>query len=420
MIENFDIDNRLIKLADIVQQQCDAQFKRLEDTAETNQVKVTAAFQRNRVSDAYFAETTGYGYSDRGRELLDEVFADIFRTEDALVRESIASGTAAISLAMASNVRPGDEIIFANGLPYDTLRSTVGITEARGSLAEYGVTHKIIDTKDNKIDYSAVAASLSKKTKMVFVQRSRGYSIKPPVDKEQFETLSTVVKGYNKNIIMFVDNCYGEFVKEQEPTQWGMDMAAGSLIKNPGGGLCKSGGYIVGTKECIDNASARLYAPGLLKEVGATSNKRLMFQGLYMAPYTVKESLKGAVFTALLFEKLGFKSYPKYDELREDIIQLVLFDKSEQLLQFCRGVQAGSPIDSHVTPCPWEMPGYDDKVVMAAGTFVQGASIEFSADAPMRDPYVAYMQGGLTYTQVKLGVLKACDIMIKKGMVDIR
>ncbi|MBP7344678.1 MAG: methionine gamma-lyase family protein, partial [Clostridia bacterium] len=335
------------------------------------------------------------------------------------VRESIASGTAAISLAMAANVRPGDEIIFANGMPYDTLRSTVGITKARGSLAEYGITHKIIETKDGIIDNAAVKSSLSKRTKMVFVQRSRGYSIKPPVSKEQFKTLSETVKGYDKNIILFVDNCYGEFVQEEEPTQWGMDMAAGSLIKNPGGGLCRSGGYIVGTKECIENASSRLYAPGLLKEVGATNNKRLMFQGLYMAPYTVKESLKGAVFTALLFEKLGFKSYPRYDEERKDIIQLVMFDKSEQLLQFCQGVQAGSPIDSHVIPYPWDMPGYDDKVVMAAGTFVQGASIEFSADAPLRKPYVAYMQGGLTYTQVKLGVLKACDIMIKKDMIHI-
>ena len=419
MIKGFDIDNRLITLADSVQKECGIQFEKLENNAESNQVKITAAFQKKRVSDAYFAETTGYGYSDRGRELLDEVYADIFSSEDAIVRESIASGTAAISLAMAANVRPGDEIIFANGMPYDTLRSTVGITKARGSLAEYGITHKIIETKDGIIDNAAVKSSLSKRTKMVFVQRSRGYSIKPPVSKEQFKTLSETVKGYDKNIILFVDNCYGEFVQEEEPTQWGMDMAAGSLIKNPGGGLCRSGGYIVGTKECIENASSRLYAPGLLKEVGATNNKRLMFQGLYMAPYTVKESLKGAVFTALLFEKLGFKSYPRYDEERKDIIQLVMFDKSEQLLQFCQGVQAGSPIDSHVIPYPWDMPGYDDKVVMAAGTFVQGASIEFSADAPLRKPYVAYMQGGLTYTQVKLGVLKACDIMIKKDMIHI-
>ncbi|HOD92374.1 MAG TPA: methionine gamma-lyase family protein [Clostridia bacterium] len=419
MIKEFDIDKRLIQLADSVQKECDTQFEKLYDVSETNQVRITKSFQEKRVSDAYFAETTGYGYSDRGRELLDEVYADIFCTEDALVRESIASGTAAISLAMAANLRPGDEIIFANGMPYDTLRSTVGITKAKGSLAEYNITHKIIDTKDGKIDEDTVEASLSCKTKMVFVQRSRGYSLKPPVSKEQFISLSKKVKAYNKDIILFADNCYGEFVQDEEPTQWGMDMAAGSLIKNPGGGLCRSGGYIVGTKECIDNASARLYAPGLLKEVGATNNKRLMFQGLYMAPHTVMESLKGAVFTALLFEKLGFKSYPKYNEERKDIIQLVMFDKSEQLLQFCRGVQAGSPIDSHVTPYPWDMPGYDDKVVMAAGTFVQGASIEFSADAPLREPYIAYMQGGLTYTQVKLGVLKACDMMIKKGMLHI-
>ncbi len=419
MIKGFDIDKSLIKLSDLVQHECSNQFAKLEDTAETNQIKITRSFQEKRVSDAYFAETTGYGYSDRGRELLDEVYADIFCTEDALVRENIASGTAAISLAMSANVRPGDEIIFANGMPYDTLKSTVGITKARGSLSEYGITHRIIETKDNKIDLDAVIASLSGRTKMVFVQRSRGYSIKPPVSKEQYMSLSAKVKAFNSNIILFTDNCYGEFVQGEEPTQWGMDMAAGSLIKNPGGGLCRSGGYIVGTKECIENASARLYAPGLLKEVGATNNKRLMFQGLYMAPYTVKESLKGAVFTALLFEKLGFKSYPKFNEDRQDIIQLVMFDEREQLLQFCRGVQAGSPIDSHVTPYPWDMPGYDDQVVMAAGTFIQGASIEFSADAPLREPYIAYMQGGLTYTQVKLGVLKACDMMIKKGMLHI-
>ena len=419
MIKGFDIDKKLISLADDVQQLCDNQFKELSDTAETNQVRITKVFQDRRVSDAYFAETTGYGYSDRGRDLLDEVYADIFNTEDALVRESIASGTSAISLAMSSNVRPGDEIIFANGMPYDTLRSTVGITKATGSLVEYGITYRIIEHIDDKIDETAVMNAISDKTKMIFIQRSRGYSLRSPVSKEQFISISKKVKAVRKDIILFVDNCYGEFVCDEEPTHWGMDMAAGSLIKNPGGGLCRSGGYIVGTKECILNASARLYAPGLLKEVGATNNKRLMFQGLYMAPYTVMESLKGAVFTSLLFEKLGFKSYPEYKEDRQDIIQLVIFKNKEQLLEFCKGVQAGSPIDSHVTPYPWDMPGYDDQVVMAAGTFIQGASIEFSADAPLREPYIAYMQGGLTYTQVKLGVLKACDMMLKKGILNI-
>ena len=269
------------------------------------------------------------------------------------------------------------------------------------------------------MDEQAVVKALSDKTKMVFIQRSRGYSLNPPVTKEQFISISKHVKAFNKDIIMFVDNCYGEFVCDEEPTQWGMDMAAGSLIKNPGGGLCKSGGYVVGTKQCIENAAARMYAPGLLKEVGATGNKRLMFQGLYMAPYTVMESLKGAVFSALLFEKMGYLTYPKFDAFRQDIIQLITFNEEEQLLQFCRGVQAGSPIDSNVTPYPWDMPGYADKIVMAAGTFVQGASIEFSADAPLKKPYIAYMQGGLTYTQVKLGVLKACDMMLKEGMLKV-
>lgn len=420
MIEKyFDLDRRLLDLAQKVQKSCQDVFQKLEDTAELNQVKITKTFQNKRISDIHFIETSGYGYSDRGRDTLDEVYAEIFGTEDALVRESIASGTTAITLAISSNLRPNDEIVFANGLPYDTLRSTVGITDAPGSLKEYNVTYKVVEQKNGKMDIDSAVSALSERTKMVFVQRSRGYSIQPPVSKAEFMELSSRVKTYRKNILLFVDNCYGEFVCPEEPTHWGMDMAAGSLIKNPGGGLCKSGGYIVGTKECITNAASRLYSPGLIKEVGSTSNKRLMYQGLYMAPYTVKESLKGAVFTAALLKTLGFETYPAYNDLRDDIIQLVIFNTRDQLLQFLRGVQAGSPIDSYVTPYPWDMPGYEDQVIMAAGTFIQGASIEFSADAPLKEPYIAYMQGGLTYTQVKLGVLVAVDSMIRKGMLTV-
>lgn len=415
----MNFHKRLSDLAKSVEDECKKMFEKAEEISELNQIRITKIFQDKRVSDSHFVETSGYGYADRGREVLDEVYADIFSTEDALVRDSIASGTVAISLAISSNLRPGDELIFANGMPYDTLRSTVGITKAKGSLEEFGISHKIIDLKDGLIDFKALENSLSEKTKMVFVQRSRGYSLSPPVTKQDFLSISKLAKGFNKDIILFADNCYGEFVDKEEPTHWGMDMVAGSLIKNPGGGLSSSGGYIAGSKECIENAAARFYAPGLQKEVGSSGNKRLMFQGLYMAPHTVCQSIKGAIFTARLFERLGFETYPLFNEKREDIIQLIIFSDEEQLLEFCRGVQAGSPIDSHVTPFPWEMPGYDDKVVMAAGTFVQGASIEFSADAPLREPFVAYMQGGLTYTQVKYGILSATNVLIEKGLLKI-
>ncbi len=409
MAEYFNIDSELIEMAEKAEAQCCDVFKAIEKTAEYNQCKVISAFQNNRVSETHFIPTTGYGYGDRGRDALDSVYAEIFGAEDAIVRQSIASGTVAIVTMMFANLRPGEEIIFATGKPYDTLRDAVGIRSgASGSMSDYGITHKIMPLNKGAIDIEGVVNSITEKTRMVFLQRSRGYDWRPSVMIDDADEVFKAVKAVDGNIITAVDNCYGEFVETLEPGAVGADLVAGSLIKNPGGGLCPSGGYICGRRDLIENCASRIYSPGLSKEVGSSpSGHRLMFQGLFMAPHIVGESLKGAAFASALMQKAGYGVSPLYDEKRGDIIQLIKFKTEAELIAFCEGVQKASPVDSNVKPVPWDMPGYSDKVIMAAGTFVQGASIEFSADAPVTAPYTAYMQGGLVYSQVKLGIMLA-------------
>lgn len=420
ILDYYEVDENLLKASSLAESTCVPVFKEIEEISEYNQYKVISAFQKNNISETHFIPSSGYGYGDRGRDALDRVFSDVFGTEDAIVRQSIASGTVANTVMMFANLRPGDEIIFAAGKPYDTLLDSVGIREgAPGSMKEYGITHKIIELNDDgTIDETEIIKSLNLKTKMVFIQRSRGYAWRKPVMIEDMKNLVGKIKEIRQDIIVAVDNCYGEFVEKLEPGDVGVDIMAGSLIKNPGGGLCSSGGYICGRKDLIENCASRIYSPGLSKEVGSSSSdKRLLFQGLFMAPHTVEQSLKGAVFTSALLNSLGFLTSPRFDEKRGDIIQLVKFDTKDQLTAFCEGVQKGSPVDSNVKPVPWDMPGYDDQVIMAAGTFVQGASIEFSADAPVKEPYIAYMQGGLVYTQVKLGVLLALQTIKNREII---
>lgn len=408
--EHFNIDSELLSLADEAEKMIAGQITKTEEISRYNQYKIIKAFHENRVSDTHFMSSTGYGYGDIGREKLDDVYKTVFKGEDALVRQSIASGTVAIYNAIAANLFPGDEILFITGLPYDTLIEAIGISgNQKGSLRDYGITSKVIDMMaDGSIDYEKVEKSITDKTKMVFLQRSRGYHWRNPVMGSEIRKVSDLIKSINSELILFVDNCYSEFVETVEPLECGADLIAGSLIKNPGGGLAPSGGYIVGNKELIENCASRIYSPGLHKEVGSSiTDKRLLFQGLYMAPKIVAEAVKGAVFTAGILELSGYETSPSYDEVRGDIVQLVKFLKKEQLISFCQSIQKSSPIDAHVIPYPWDMPGYQDKVIMAAGTFVQGASIELSADAPIKEPYIAYLQGGLVYSQVKLAILLA-------------
>ncbi len=415
----YDIDKDLMESAALAEAKCMAVFSQVEQTSEYNQYKVIKAFQKNEISETHFIPSTGYGYGDRGRDALDRVYAEVFGTEDAIVRQNIASGTVANTIMMFANLRPGDEIIFAAGIPYDTLLDSVGIRKgAPGSMAEYGITYKIVDLNEGVINHKGLINAISEKTKMVFVQRSSGYDWRKPVMINEMAELVRKVKAINPQIIIAVDNCYGEFVEKQEPGDVGVDIMAGSLIKNPGGGICPTGGYICGHTDLIENCASRIYSPGLSREVGSsTADKRLMFQGLFMAPHTVEQCLKGAVFAASLLKSMGFETSPEYNDERGDIVQLVRFANKEQLVAFCEGVQKGSPVDSNVKPIPWDMPGYDDQVIMAAGTFVQGASIEFSADAPVKEPYIAYMQGGLVYSQVKLGILVALQSIKNREII---
>lgn len=403
---NFDIEDEVIELAELAEKDALEVFERIDNIKQLNQLKVIKAMQDNRLSDTHFNGTTGYGYDDRGREVLDSVYANIFKAEDALVRHHIVSGTQALALCLFGNLRPGDELVAVTGKPYDTLEEVIGIRgENCGSLKEFGVTYKQIDlTPDGKPDIDRIKATVCANTKMAMIQRSRGYSWRDALCIEDIRAAIAAVKSVNSSIIVMVDNCYGEFVEEIEPIEAGADIIAGSLIKNPGGGLALTGGYIAGKKELVEQAAYRLTSPGLGKEVGASlGNNRLMFQGLFLAPHVVAESLKGAVFCAALMERAGFETLPSINAKRSDIIQSVKFNNEESLIAFCQGIQKGSPVDSYVTPQPWDMPGYDSPVIMAAGAFVQGSSIELSADAPIKSPYIAYMQGGLVYEHVKLG-----------------
>lgn len=396
-------------------------FEEIDRITECNQLKVLKAMQEHRLSEAHFAPTTGYGYNDIGRETLEKVYASIFHTKAALVRPQITCGTHALHLALSSNLRPGDELISPVGKPYDTMEEIIGIRPSKGSLAEYGVSYKQVELlNDGTFDYEAIKHAISSKTKMITIQRSKGYLTRPTFSVTQIGELIQFVKNINPNIICMVDNCYGEFVELKEPSDVGADMVVGSLIKNPGGGLAPIGGYICGTKECVENAYYRLTAPGLGGEVGATLGvNKDFFQGLFLAPQVVGGALKGAILAANLYEKLGFLCVPNGTEKRYDIIQAVTFRDPEKVIAFCEGIQYAAPVDSHVTPTPWAMPGYDSEVIMAAGAFISGASIELSADAPMHEPFTVYFQGGLSYHHAKYGIMKSLAQLEHKGFINV-
>jgi len=392
-------------------------FEKIDEIALINSAKVLRAFQNHRVSESYFAGTTGYGYDDRGRDVLEEIYAEVFDTEDALVRLNFVNGTHAIATALYGVLKPGDTLLCATGLPYDTLIGAIGIYDkAPNSLAEFGVTTKVVEMKAGHPDLPAiVAACKAEKPAAVFVQRSKGYADRITLSCEMIGEIVSAVKAVDENIRVIVDNCYGEFCETKEPTSYGADLIVGSLIKNPGGGLAPTGGYIAGKKECVERASYRMTVPGIGRECGSTMGmNRSLYQGFFMAPHVTAQALKTAVFCAALMQELGYTVNPLPEETRYDIIQTICFGKPEPILQFCRGIQAGAPVDSYVTPEPWDMPGYDCQVVMAAGAFIQGSSIELSADAPMREPYLVYMQGGLTYESGNLGILLAADRLMNE------
>ena len=396
-------------------------FDKIDEVAEFNQMKVLNAMQECKVSDIHFAATTGYGYNDLGRDTLEEVYAKVFHTEDALVRPQIVSGTHALALALSSQLRPGDELLSPVGKPYDTLEEVIGIRESVGSLAEYGITYRQVDLlEDGSFDWENIRKAINEKTKMVTIQRSKGYQTRPTLSVERIAELIRFVKDIKPDLICMVDNCYGEFVETIEPTDVGADMCVGSLIKNPGGGLAPTGGYIAGKKECIERAAARLTSPGLGKEVGASLGVISSFyQGFFLAPTVTAGALKGAIFAANVYEKLGFGVVPNGTESRHDIIQAITFGTPEGVIEFCRGIQAAAPVDSFVVPEPWAMPGYDSDVIMAAGAFVQGSSIELSADAPIKPPYAVYFQGGLTWNHAKFGILMSLQKLVEANIVTL-
>ncbi|MCP1109204.1 aminotransferase class I/II-fold pyridoxal phosphate-dependent enzyme [Ohessyouella blattaphilus] len=396
-------------------------FAKIDEIAEYNQLKVIKAMQDNRVNADCFHYASGYGYDDVGRDTLEKVYASLFKTEDALVRPLIACGTHALSTALFGNLRPGDELLSPVGKPYDTLASVIGIKEAKGSLAEYGISYRQVDLKaDGSFDYEGIKAAITKKTKLVTIQRSKGYQTRPTLSVARIGELIAFIKGIREDVICMVDNCYGEFVEKTEPSEVGADMVVGSLIKNPGGGLAPIGGYICGRADCVENAAYRLTTPGLGKEVGASLDvMRSFYQGLFFAPTVVASALKGAIFAANIYEKLGFSVVPNGSEERYDIIQAVTLENKERVIAFCRGIQAAAPVDAYVTPEPWPMPGYDCDVIMAAGAFIQGSSIELSADGPIKEPYNVYFQGGLTWAHSKLGIISSLDHLVKAGLVTL-
>lgn len=397
-------------------------FEKIDETAEYNQMKVINAMQKNHVAEMHLNGTSGYGYNDDGRDTLEQVYADIFKAEAALVRPQIICGTHALNIALSSNLRPGDELLSPVGKPYDTMDEIIGIRPSKGSLAEYGVSYRQVDLlADGSFDYENIKKAINEKTKLVTIQRSKGYASRPTLSVERIGELISFIKEIKPDVICMVDNCYGEFVERIEPTEVGADMIVGSLIKNPGGGLAPCGGYIAGTKECVEQAAYRLSSPGLGKEVGATIGgvNKEFYQGLFLAPTVVASALKGAIFAANAYEKLGFKVVPDGKEERYDIIQAVELRSAKGLIAFCKGIQAAAPVDSFVTPEPWAMPGYDDDVIMAAGAFVQGSSIELSADGPLREPYAAYFQGGLTWYHAKLGIIMSMQKMYEEGLITV-
>ena len=419
-LNEFGISEEVIQLSNHILKELEPRFHELDKIAEYNQFKVIKAMQENRVSEACLTGTTGYGYNDLGRETLEKVYASVFHTEDALVRPQITCGTHALALALMSNLRPGDELLSPVGKPYDTLEEVIGIRESVGSLREYGIVYKQVDLlSDGCFDYINIKKEISKKTKIIMIQRSKGYQTRPTLSVEKIGELIAFVKKINPKLICMVDNCYGEFVEQIEPSDVGADMVVGSLIKNPGGGLAPIGGYIAGTKKCIENAAYRLTSPGLGREVGASLGVlKDFYQGLFLAPTVTISALKGAVFAANVFEKLGYKVVPNSIENRYDIIQAITFECAEGVIAFCQGIQAAAPVDSFVTPEPWDMPGYDAKVIMAAGAFVSGSSIELSADGPIKPPYSVFFQGGLTFPHAKLGIMKALQTLLDNKVIE--
>lgn len=410
-----DIRPEVYELARQAEEEIRPQFERIDRIAIINTRKVMTAFQDNKVSDSCFAGTTGYGYDDLGREVLDKVYAQVFRTEAALVRIGFVNGTHALSAALFAILKPGDTLLSVTGLPYDTLRNAIGIEgDCHGSLKFYGINYKQVDLKNGEADLDAIIAALADRSiSAVLIQRSRGYENRKALSAEEIGEICSAVKSVAPNVTVMVDNCYGEFTGEHEPTEYGVDIMAGSLIKNPGGGLAPTGGYIVGRKDLVENAAMRLTTPGIGGECGASlGNNRLLFQGFFMAPHIVAQAIKTVTFCSAMMKKIGFESSPAPDEARNDIIQMVTLKNAENMKKFCHGVQAGAPVDSYVTPEPWQMPGYNVPVIMAAGAFVQGSSIELSADGPMREPYTLYVQGGITYESGKLGIMMAVNEML--------
>ena len=419
--KNLGISREVYEFGEKIEESLKERFAEIDARAEYNQMKVIKAMQENRVSAECFNMSSGYGYNDLGRDTLEKVYASCFKGEDALVRPQITCGTHALALALMSNLRPGDELMSPVGKPYDTLEEVIGIRPSKGSLAEYGVTYSQVDLlPDGSFDYENIKKAINDRTKLVTIQRSKGYATRPTLSVTRIGELISFIKNIKPDVICMVDNCYGEFVEEKEPLEVGADMIVGSLIKNPGGGLAPIGGYIVGKKECVENAAYRLTSPGLGKEVGASLGViQSFYQGFFMAPTVVSGALKGAVFAANIYEKLGFSVIPDGTESRHDIIQAVTFNNPDAMIAFCEGIQAAAPVDSYVTPEPWAMPGYDSDVIMAAGAFVQGSSIELSADAPIRPPFAAWLQGGITYPTGKAGVMLAAQEMYNKGLLRI-
>lgn len=420
MYEKLGISNEVWQFGQKIEKELEPRFKEFDKTAEFNQLKVIHAMQENHVSEANLGTSTGYGYNDMGRDTLEQVYASTFHTEAALVRPQITCGTHALALALAANLRPGDELLSPVGKPYDTLEEVIGIRESKGSLAEYGITYRQVELlEDGYFDYPAIKEAINEKTKLVTIQRSKGYQTRPSYSVEKIGELIAFVKSVKPDVICMVDNCYGEFVETIEPSDVGADMVVGSLIKNPGGGLAPIGGYIAGREDLIENCAYRLTSPGLGKEVGATLGVMPSFyQGFFLAPTVVCSAVKGAVFAANIYERLGFRVIPTGSESRHDIIQAVQFGTPEGVIGFCQGIQAAAPVDSFVTPEPWPMPGYDSDVIMAAGAFVQGSSIELSADGPIKPPYAVYFQGGLTWPHAKLGILKSLQRLIDTNVIS--
>lgn len=427
MYKQSGIQESVYAFGKTIEDRLKERFEKIDQVAEYNQLKVIQAMQKNKLSDIHFAATTGYGYNDLGRDTLEAVYADIFKAESALVRPQLTCGTHALTVALAANLRPGDELLSPVGKPYDTLEGVIGIhtdengNPPKGSLAEYKISYRQVDLlEDGGFDYEGIKNAINEKTKLVTIQRSKGYQTRPTLSTRRIGELISFIKGIKPDVICMVDNCYGEFVETMEPTEVGADMCVGSLIKNAGGGLAPIGGYIVGKEEYVEQCAFRLTAPGLGKEVGATLGlNQSLFQGLFLAPTVTAGALKGAIFAANIYEKLGFSVIPNGTEERYDIIQAVTLGSPEAIVAFCRGIQAAAPVDSFVVPEPWAMPGYQSDVIMAAGAFVQGSSIELSADAPIKEPYAVYFQGGLTWYHAKLGILMSLQKLVEENLVTL-